>query len=62
MEEIYSFSEEVDLSWIKILVIGYVVFIIGIIVVNSIDNREGIGVNKIDSYKGSLRIETSKKN
>lgn len=37
IEEIYSYSEEVDVSWIKILIVGYVTFIASILVVNYFD-------------------------
>jgi len=39
IEETYSYSEDVDLSWVKVLIIGYVTFIAGIIVVNYFDGE-----------------------
>jgi AraC-like DNA-binding protein len=37
IEEIYSYSEEVDVSWVRILIIGYVTFISAIIITNYFD-------------------------
>ena len=37
IEEIYSYSEEVDVSWVRILIIGYVTFISAIIISNYFD-------------------------
>jgi AraC-like DNA-binding protein len=39
IEEIYSYSEEVDVSWIKILIVGYVTFIASMIIVNYFDGE-----------------------
>ncbi len=55
--EVYSYSEEVDLSWIKIMISGYIVFIVGIVIVNNIDSENKDKVNSIDSYSGKLKIE-----
>jgi AraC-like DNA-binding protein len=37
VKEIYSYSENVDLSWVKIFISGYLVFVLGMIVVNLLD-------------------------
>lgn len=60
MEQIYSYSEEVDLSWVKILVVGYVVFIIGVVLVNSIKGEDVSKVKNISSYHDGVLIETLK--
>jgi AraC-like DNA-binding protein len=62
MEEIYSYSEEVDLSWVKILVSGYIVFIVGMVLVNVIRGEVYNHSTHISSYKGGVKIETIKEN
>lgn len=37
IEEIYSYSEEVDVSWVRVLIVGYVTFIAAIIISNYFD-------------------------
>lgn len=62
MEQIYSYSEEVDLSWIKLLVLGYVVFIIGMVAVNAIKGENVYEVKKVTSHNGKIQIETLQPN
>lgn len=62
MEHIYSYSEEVDLSWIRILIVGYIVFIVGMIAVNNISRKDKDRIASIKSYKGNLLVSTTKAN
>ena len=61
VEQVYSYSEEVDLSWIKVLVIGYVVFIVGITVVNVYETSKPIKIDSYGTYKGHLMIKVDEK-
>lgn len=62
MEQIYSYSEEVDLSWVKILIFGYVFFIVGMLAVNVIKGEDTFKVNQISKYEKGIKVETSEKN
>ncbi len=62
MEQIYSYSEEVDLSWLKILVFGYVFFIVGMVLVNVIKGDNVSRAQNISSYKKGIKIETNSVN
>ncbi len=62
MEQIYSYSEEVDLSWLKILVFGYVFFIVGMVLVNVIKGDDVSRAQNISSYKKGIKIETNSVN
>jgi len=62
MEQIYSYSEEVDLSWLKILVFGYVFFIVGMVLVNVIKGDNVSRAQQISSYKKGVKIETNSVN
>ena len=60
VEQVYSYSEEVDLSWIKVLVVGYVVFILGITVVNVYETSKPLKIEAFGSYKGHLMLTVAK--
>ncbi len=38
VKEVFSYSEKVDLSWFKLLLIGYSMFIVGLVVANLVDD------------------------
>ncbi len=59
--EVYSYSEEVDLSWIKVMISGYIVFIIGIVVVNNLDGERKDKVQSISSYSNFMQVKVLKK-
>ncbi len=62
MQHIYSYSEEVDLSWVRGLIIGYVVFIVGMIVVNNISKKNTTQITSIEDHAGKMMIVTSSVN
>ena len=62
IEQIYSYSEEVDLSWLKILVFGYVFFIVGMVLVNVIKGENVSSTQQISSYKKGIKIQINSVN
>lgn len=62
MEQIYSYSEEVDLSWVRVMIFGYVFFIVGMVAVNTIKGEDSFKVKQVSSYKEGIKVETLKHN
>lgn len=63
MEQIYSYSEEVDLSWTRVLVVGYIVLIFGLIAVNVMGGKKNEGsVDSIANHSGKLMVVMTQNN
>ena len=58
IEQTFSYSEDIDLAWVKTLVFGFVLLIVCVLGSNSFNNERKVNINKVSSYLGMLKIKT----